>query len=116
MSDVFFWGRGFDSVFHLKDFYINWWGERDLNKLEYRQLKKIVAKASKIEIAGRVKVSLRKHFYETFKKEYYKYPDKRDHSLIKYLCNGGFYKSHLFPVCAFCDGEKNSRTHVTNEC
>ena len=88
--------------------YLKWFKEGnffeqhiDLNNLEYGQLKKIVAKASKIEIARRVKVSLGKHFYETFRKEYYKYPDKRDHSLIKYLCNGGFYKSHLFRSAHF---------------
>jgi hypothetical protein len=87
----------------------------DLDNTEYHIIKKSIAQASKNEIARRLNISIGKNFNEIFRKRYFKFPDLRDYSLIRYLTNGGFYKERLFPICQLCGG-KNSRTHVTNDC
>jgi hypothetical protein len=45
----------------------------------------------------------------------YKWPDKREHFLVKYIVKFGFFDGRLFEICQLCGGI-NSRTHVTNEC
>jgi hypothetical protein len=86
----------------------------DIPKLEYRDFKRLVAEKSRTAMAAELKVNLGADFAEVYKKYYFKWPDKRDIHLLKYIVNGGFYKSQWHDKC-LC-GEDNSRTHVTNTC
>jgi hypothetical protein len=89
----------------------------DPDLLTYENFKQIVANKSRESLADDLKIPIINNFSDMFRKHYYKYPDKRDGHLIRYLDNFGFYTTR-FDGCGICKhcGEGNSRTHVTNEC
>jgi hypothetical protein len=61
-------------------------------------------------------IQLGTRFDEMSDKYLYKYPDRRDGHLIRYLLGYGFMDKRLFPECKLCGSNNNSRKHVTNEC
>lgn len=66
-------------------------------------------------MAKYAKININQQFIPIMQKYYYKYPDRRDGLMIRYLCNYGFFDSRLFPTCKYC-GQANSRDHITNDC
>ena len=54
-------------------------------------------------------------YMNLFNKYYFRFCDKRDNLLIKFMVNYGFFNSRLFPECKYC-GLENSREHVVNKC
>ena len=62
-----------------------------------------------------INITINKNYYNYHNKYYYKYADRRDGLLIRFFCNYGFFNTRLFPECGYC-GERNSRTHIVNNC
>jgi hypothetical protein len=89
--------------------------QADLENIDDRELKRLTAHLSVTQQASGIGVEVSANFKRKFDKHYYKYPDKRDGLLLRYLVNYGFFNGRLFEKCQYCDG-KNSRSHVTNDC
>ena len=68
---------------------------------------KMIAKQENIIVSGR--------YQQLYNKYYYRYCDRRDNLLIKFMINYGFFDSRLFLKYKYC-GMNNSRAHVVNEC
>ena len=49
------------------------------------------------------------------KNEMYTWFVSRDHLMLRYMCNRGFFRYDILPRCQHCGGE-NSREHATDEC
>ncbi len=54
-------------------------------------------------------------YMEVVTKYMYRWPDRRENLVVRWLIKFGFFDSRLFPMSEYCEGE-NSRRHVTNEC
>ena len=60
-------------------------------------------------------VRLEPAYLASVRKFGFNFPDKRDHFLVKFLTNHGFFKARFAPECSRC-GQPNSRRHAINEC
>ena len=98
---------------NILNIYYNWIGEIE-NEKDYQLKRRVIEKSLK-DMGNMKGIDIGDEFLKMNKKYWFRYPDKRDGLVIRYLLNYGFFKERLFPVCRFC-GEKNSRTHMTNHC
>ena len=93
--------------------------EKDMGEkillLDHRQLKKDAEKRSQQLTANKEGIIVGPRFNEVIEKHLYKYPNKMDAFLVRYILKYGFYCERINPQCLHCK-EQNSRTHVTNDC
>lgn len=68
-----------------------------------------------IQTGNRCGIVISRDFRKRLRSEIYTWFVDRDHLLVRYLCNRGFFRSDIDPICKHCGGE-NSRTHATDEC
>jgi hypothetical protein len=52
---------------------------------------------------------------DRLKEEVYTWYVDRDHYLLRYMCNRGFFRNDINPICKHCE-LVNSRDHATDEC
>ena len=105
----------FEENITIYDEIINAFNERTNAKLfVWERLRFMNIKYSIINAtAKQLNITINKNYINYHNKYYYKYADRRDGLLIRFLCKYGFFNGRIFPDCAYC-GEKNSRTHVVN--
>ena len=58
-------------------------------------------------------IQLGHRFNEMSDKFLYKYPDRRDNLLVRYMLGYGFMDKRLFPKCKLCESQENRKLHVT---
>ena len=89
--------------------------QSDISRMPYSVLKLLVEERSLEDAAADLKVEVGDKFRESIRRNWFKFPDKRDALLIKYLVNYGFFNPRFVPNCEWCGGA-NSRRHITNDC
>jgi len=96
--------------------YRKWSGlDQPLTELPIEYLKSTVLNRSISDTAAKEGINVGTRFKEVIEKFLYRWPDRRENLLIRYIIKFGFFDPRLFSECELCGGE-NSRTHVTNEC
>ena len=60
-------------------------------------------------------VRVEKGYLTLLEKHLYKWPDRRDHFMVKYLCNWAYFNEEFKQKCAAC-GAPQSTKHVTDSC
>jgi hypothetical protein len=96
--------------------YRKWAGlEQHILDIPLKELKQTFLDKSIQETARKENITIGPRFREIIDKFLYKWPDRRENMLVRYILKYGFFDPRLFEQCKLC-GEANSRTHVTNEC
>ena len=86
------------------------------DKINNKKIRYEIIKQRNIEnIALFEGININNNYINFFNKYYYRFCDKRDNLMIKFLVNYGFFESRLFPICKYC-GKNNSRSHIIKEC
>lgn len=89
--------------------------EKSLISVPADSLKSTVLTKSITDTAGKEGITVGPKFQEIIDKYLFRWPDRRENLLVKYIIKFGFFDPRLFEICKLCGGT-NSRTHVTNEC
>ena len=84
-------------------------------ELEDNVLKSVTKKWSIVKLGRKEEVTIGDNFFAVTMKKLYKYIDKREFSLIKYMVKSSFLAGRGSFQCELCGVELN-RKHVTNEC
>jgi hypothetical protein len=96
--------------------YGKWAGsEKPLITIPLKDLKNTVLNKSITDTAGIEGIKIGPNFQKIIDKHLFRWPDRRENLLVKYIIKYGFFDPRLFEICKLCGGS-NSRTHVTNQC
>ena len=80
------------------------------------QLRKIAKRWSVVKLGTKEGVEIGKEFFDTTMTNLYKYIDKRDFWLIRYMIKSGFLSEREPYDCEICEGVELNRKHLTNKC
>lgn len=81
-----------------------------------KEIKSIIIKKSIRLMGNKLGIIIGNNFEESYKKNLYKWCDKRDFFLLKFIVNYGYFRERLKNTCPFCEKENNNRNHITDFC